>query len=277
VIGIKFRAGLLGVCALLLLGAYSAAPAFAVGGPFCHERKAGETENEEGKLIPASAPEQVAGEGGEQKLAGKIGGAEVVLTSPSTQVKGIIYNNADQCQVKILIDYGTVSVVGAPNCNVTVNSNNSIKIYGHQVWKWNGTKEQLEEKSPLAQVRDWLFLPFELPEGATELPKSTIPYATITLTSNKNGTCLLASKQLPVEGSTTVLAAPYTLGKWAATEEQIATGGEGKQQFWNGKALIGFETGLKFNSAASKYEGITKVKTTGRQQEAPQEIAYFEK
>jgi hypothetical protein len=276
VLGIKLRAGLLGLLAMLLLGSYAAAPAFAEGGPFCHHRPLkGEGE---GDRIKAQTPEQVLGEGREQFLVGKLGTTEITIKALSAQVKGIIYNNEDQCQTKVEIQYHELSVINFPGCIVKLNSNNIVKLFGHQVWKWNGTKEQLVENPQAHQVRDWLFLPTELQQGATGLPTPAGTYTNITFRnrSGKEG-CILASVQNPVTGSATVQALPYQLGTWNTTEEQIATGGEGKQHFWNGKEFIGFETGLFFAAEPAKYEGSFNIKTTGRQQEAPQEIAYFEK
>ncbi len=263
---IKMRAGLLGVLALMLLGAFSAAPALAEGGPYCHHRPLGG--EGEGELIKEATPEQIFGEGGLQKLEG--GG--VTVESEKAQVKGVIYNNPDQCQVKIEIQYQNPKTA-SPHCHVVVGTNNIVKIYGHQVWKWNGEPKQLEPAEQKNQVRDWLFLPKELQQGANGLPAAST-FAIVTFTS-EGGTCLLAGKD-PVEGSVTAEAVPYQLGVWRTTEEQNVAGGAGKQHFWNGTAFKGFETGLTFLGAA-KLEGKFSVKTIGRQQNAPQELAYFEK
>jgi hypothetical protein len=276
VLGIKMRAGLLGLVAMLMLGAFSAAPAFAEGGPFCHHRAVGEEGN--GAKITEAAPEQVLGEGLGQKLTGKVLGLATVINAVSAEVKGVLYNNPDQCQSKITITYHELSVEGMPDCVVTVNSNNTVKLYGHQAWKWNGTKTQLEEKSQALQHRDWIFLPVELPQGATGLPTGETPYATITLTnkSEKEPCAIKGFTQEPVTGSATAEVGKQALKEWSLNEEQITRGGAEKQHFWNGAAFIGVETGLKFAGTAAKYEGVFKVKTIGRQGGAAQEVAYFE-
>jgi len=276
---LKLRAGLLGLLAILLLGAFSAAPAFAVGGPFCWHREKGE--KTKGARITEAEPEEIAGHGGEQQLAGN----GLLIESKGAQVKGIIYNNPDQCQAKVSIKYQEpIVIVGAEkNCEVKVNGNNVVKLFGHQAWKWDGTKKQLEEKEQKLQHRDWIFLPVELQQGATGLPKEQT-FASLTITKKNNETCLPAINQLPVTGSATVagFANPQiskenqNLGEWGLVEELRSTGGEGAQHFWNGKEFIGVQTGLKFNGAA-KYRGIFEINTIGKQEKTPpQEIAYFE-
>jgi len=275
VLGIKLRVGLLGLLAMLLLGSYAAAPAFAEGGPYCHHRAIrGEGE---GELIKAQTPEQIFGEGTEQKLKGTLARAPIAIESTAAQVKGIIYNNEDQCQVKVEIHYQPLSIVGqTATCNAELPNNNTVKLFGHQVWKWNGTTEQLRENPQRRQVRDWLFLPRELQQGATSLPPSQT-FTVINITSVMGRTCLIASRQNEVTGSATAQAVPYQLGVGNVTEEQRTEGSEGKQHFWNGREFVGFETGLSFAREPAKYEGSFKVKTIGRQQEAPQEIVYSEK
>src|ERR1700730_15936289 len=100
VLGIKLRAGLLGLLAIALLGAFSAAPAFAEGGPWCHHREVGE--KTEGTRITEAEPEEVAGHSaGEQRFKSKILGLTFTIRAQQAQVKGIIYNNEDQCQSKV--------------------------------------------------------------------------------------------------------------------------------------------------------------------------------
>jgi hypothetical protein len=277
---LKLRAGLLGLLAMLLLGAFAAAPAFAEGGPFCHHREVGE--KTEGKRITEAEPEEIAGHGGVQTLTG----LGLTIESEQAQVKGIIYNNADQCQSKVAITYSTPKIVGNPNCEVKINSNNVVKLFGHQAWKWNGTKEQLEEKSQAKQHRDWIFLPVELQQGAKELPTGT-PFASITISSKSGVTCnpLFVMKQAKVEGSATIAGFALQRGKenqnleeWDEAQELRATGGEGKQHFWNGSQFIGVQTGLTFGAQTSLYNGAFEINTIGKQEKTPaQEMAYFEK
>jgi hypothetical protein len=290
VLDFKLRAGLMvALGAMMLLGSLSATPAFAEGGPFCHEREAGG--KGEGKLISESSPEQIQGTGGVQKLVGKVLGLSLELESQQAQVKGIIYDNEDQCQIKVLIDYGTPKVVTPSNdagCEVKINTQNSVKLFGHQAWKWNGEKKQLEEPVQKAiQHRDWIFLPVELQQGATGLPKTETPFATITL---KGSTECAVPGEFPVSGSASAEGFKLTGGKEPkqeleefGTEEEVTTslnGGAGPQHFWNGSAFIGVQTGLFIGTTkeAAKYKGAYTIKPIGRQQGvAAQEIGYFEK
>jgi hypothetical protein len=292
VLDIKLRAGLLvALGAVMLLGSLSASPAFAEGGPFCHHRAIG-SEKDNGKITEAE-PEEFDGGGGEQALAGKILGSAITIASKQAQVKGIIYNNPDQCQLKILIDYVEPHVTAPASftgCEVKINTQNSVKLFGHQAWKWAGSKTELEEKEPgKIQHRDWIFLPVELQQGAKELPKTEVPFAILTLSKKGTGTCELAkTTEANVTGSASGEGFHLTSGgepKQAleefGTEEEISTtlnGGRGPQKFWNGSLpWIGVQTGLEFAGAAATYKGAFKTKTLGRQQGAAQEIAYFEK
>jgi hypothetical protein len=291
VLDIKLRAGLLvALGAVMLLGSLSASSAFAVGGPFCHERE--NSKSVEGKLITEAEPEAFDGGGGEQVLAGKVLGSAITIASRQAQVKGIIYNNPDQCQSKILIDYVEPKVTAPAiftGCEVKVNTQNSVKLFGHQAWKWAGAKTELEETEPgKIQHRDWIFLPVELQQGATGLPKTTVPFAIITLSKKGIGTCeLAATTEANVTGSASEEGFKLTnggepkqgLGEFG-TEEEISTtlnGGKGPQKFWNGSTWIGVQTGLEFAGAAATEKAAFKTKTIGRQQGAAQEIAYFEK
>lgn len=135
---IKLRSGLFGLLAMLIVGAFSAAPAFAESGPFCYHKAVG-TEGK-GEKIKAGAPEEVQGNGGEQVLTGKVGGLKNEITSEGVQVKGIMYNNALQCQLKLELKYHSPKLKGFPTCEVKVGTNNIVKLVGHQDWKWDGTK-----------------------------------------------------------------------------------------------------------------------------------------
>jgi hypothetical protein len=291
VLGIKFRARLLvALAAVILLGSLSASPAFAEGGPFCHHRAVGG--KGEGEKISEAEPEAFDGGGGEQQLVDKILGSPITIAIKQVQVKGIVYNNLDQCQTKTLIDYvepRVVSPASFTGCEVKINIQNSVKIFGHQAWKWAGEKKELEEKEPgKIQHRDWIFLPVELPQGAIGLPKTEVPFAIITLSKKGTGECEIAKIEANVTGSMSGEGFKLTNGgepKQAleefGTEEEINTelnGGRGPQKFWNGSLpWIGVQTGLEFAGAAATYKAAFKIKTIGRQQGAAQEIAYFEK
>jgi hypothetical protein len=276
VLGVKLRAGLLGLVAMLVLGALSAAPAFAVGGPFCHHRAVGA--EGEGTKITEAAPEGLEGKGGEQKLVGKILGIETEITSKGVEVKGIVYNNALQCQLKLELKYIEPKLEKIKGCEVKVGINNTVKLFGHQDWKWNGTKEQLEEKPQAKQFREWLFIPVELKEGFTEIPKG--PYVNIIISKLGGAACSLAEKeptQFPVTESAGGESIENTgLNKWGTKETISIKKGEIQQHDWNGKEFVGFTSGLFFAGNKASYTGETTTKTVGFQGGAAQEVGYFE-
>jgi hypothetical protein len=268
---LKLRAGLLGLMALLLVGAYSATPAFAVAGPFCHHRAIGG--EDEGK-IKAQTPEQFGGPGGQQILLGKVGGVEAELVSEGAQAKGVIYNNALQCQSKIDIAYQAPKLVkpaGLPNCVITIGENNKVKLFGHKAWKYAEVAGELEEHPQLHQKPDWIFIPTELAEGAKELPKAT--FTEIHFGANCG---VLTGLTFPVKGSAGAEVIPEQVETWSVTETQKLTKGELKQHFWNGTAYIPVKTGLIFGTEPASYKSEFKIKTLGRQQLAAQELADFE-
>lgn len=270
---LKLRAGLLGLLAMLLLGAFAAAPAFAEGGPFWHHREVGE-ENE-GAKITEQAPEKIGGEGGEQKLKGKLAGTAIEIVAKSVQVKGEIYNNADQAQAKILLAYNqpTLTIPAASHCAVLVGTNNTVPVYAHQAWKWNGKIPQLAVGQQFEQERDWIVTPFNLSQQLpikneeVELPKEV--FTTITLSSS-GGTCLLAGKA-PVEGSVGAeVLSLKGLEHWSREETQKTPGEQVKQHFWNGTRYVGVDLVLYFDKEPASLTGEFKLKTN------KQEVALFE-
>lgn len=269
---IKIRIGLMGLLGLMMLGSVSATTASANPGAFCHHREvAGE---DEGK-IKAQTPEQFAGPGGQQILVGKAGGAELELVSEGAQAKGVIYNNALQCQSKIDIAYQAPKVVkptGLGLCVVIVGENNKVKLFGHKAWKYAEVAGELEEQPQLNQKPDWIFLPTELAEGATELPKAT--FTEIHFGATNCG--VLNGLVAPVKGSAGAEIVPEKVETWSTTETQKLIKGELKQHFWNGTRYVAVKTGLTLGTEPSSYKGEFKVKTLGRQQLPAQEVADFE-
>ncbi len=270
-LGRIIRAGLLGLMTSLLFGSLAATPALAEGGPYCHHREIGA--KGEGERIAAQTPEGFTGSGGAQVLSGKVLGMTIHNVATSAQVKGILYNNADQCQAKVEIQYHEISVEGNPGCIVTVNRDNIVKLYGHRVWKWNGTKAQLEEKKQESQFPDWLFLPAELAQGAKEVPKGV--YAEVEYATKTGEKCFLSGNKLAVKGSTGAETEPAQAGTWGTVEKQLISKGVALQHFWNGTEFIGLKTGLEFGENA-EYKGQFTIETTGYQGRPKQEVAYFE-
>ncbi len=264
----KMRVVLFAALGMLMLGAFVSASAYATAGPFWHERTGG---SGTGVKIEEKMPEQFQGEGGEQRFLTKIGASEIEFTAPSVQVKGVIYNNALQGQIKLELKYGTITVVKPkdPECVVTVGIGNTVKTIGHLAWKWNGQKKQLEEQPQSKQQKvELLFTPKEIAEGEKALPTGTFAEFTFKGGTTKCSPLVTPSK---VEGSTVGFPTPTNLEEWSKTLAVRTPEGKEKQHFWNGSEFIGVETGLKFAGNEASLIGETKVNAD------LQEIAVFEK
>jgi hypothetical protein len=278
VLGIKLRAGLLGLLAMLLVGSLAPAAALAEGGPFCHHRPVGG--KGEGELIKAQSPEGIAGSGGVQHLEGILPGtAEVVnFVSSGVQIKGVIYNNEDQCQAKLEVQYNKITIEKPQieHCAVSLPNNNVIKMYAHAAWKWRGTEAEQKE-NPITQGRDWVLLPVELQQHATELPKTETPFMVMNIKS-EGGSCLLANTQAKISGSMFSEAVPATKEVFETEEKQLVLPNGTLQQFWNGAyPLVGARSSLLLGKEEFKIEGAVKFKPVSQKQKEPQEIGYFEK
>ncbi len=270
-LGIKLRAGLLGVLALLLLGSLVPAVASAEGGPFWHHRGKGEGGN--GVKIEKGSPEKVEGKGGEQKLKTKLGEA-LEITSSSVEVKGTIYNNGLQAQSNLELTYIEPKITtpeSAKGCEVKVGSNNVVKVHGDAAWKYKGNAEELTGKPQRKfQGIEWIFLPSERVQGETAEEGKGSQFTTITIEGSKVCPTTLHEKQGPVKGSLMGEGQPGGLEEWS-TEQTIKTPeGEFWQHYWNGEKFVPWKTGLFFVNEKANLVGTTKVTT------ASQEVALFE-
>lgn len=264
----RVRAVVLGFLALLAVGSFGATAAMANPGPFWHHRAVGEKNN--GLKIDQPNDENFSGEGGEQKLLGKIGGSEVEIIANSVQAKGVIYNNALQGQIKVTLLYHETRLAkpNLPACQVKigVNKNNEVKAEGHLAWKWNGTKAQLTEQPQANQKPGIIFTPKEITSGETKLPEGV--FTEINLSPAKE--CALLGGKYEVKGSLSTITKPGNLEEWSTTLVTEFPGWT-QQHFWNGTAFIGAEPGLTFAGFPSTLTGSVKSKA------AVQEIAVFEK
>jgi hypothetical protein len=277
VFAFKPRAGLLGMLAMLLVGSFATASAEAAPGPFWYHRKA-QSQQIKGVKITSQAPLEVGGQGGEQKLKGKVGGTGIELVGPQLQIKGIIYNNAFQAQAKLRLVYiePKLAKPNFPNCVVTIGTNNVVNVFGHQAWTWNGETKQLEEqKQQPAQKVDWIFLPIqggELEQGAEELPKKVF-----TTISFKGAECGVLAGMANVTESVAAEVEPSGVEEWGFSETQKIIEGEGKQHFWNGIRNVGVTTGLMLGGAPAILSGKAQVKVLPRQvKQEQQEVAHYE-
>jgi len=202
-------------------------------------------------------------------------GTEFEITAPAVQVKGIIYNNALQCQAKVELKYQEVKLVKpvVAGCTVTVGTigENTVRVAGHQAWTYAELAGELTEQPQARQKPDWIFLPAELAEGVKELPKES--FTTINFGSKCGVFSLLKIK---VNGSVGAESKPEKVGIWSTNETVTSTKGEQKQHFWNGTEYVPVITGLIVGTEGASYIGSFTVKTIGRQQLPAQEIAHFE-
>jgi hypothetical protein len=268
---LKLRAGVLGLLAMVLLGSYAATPAFAEGGPYCHHREIGGTG--EGERIAEKTPEQFQTKGGEQKFTGIVAGAKIEIVSKAVQIKGIVYNNANQCQAKAVLALQPPTVTGFPTCGVTINSNNVIKLYGHRAWKYSGNTNELKEAPEGKQKLVWIFGPTEIQPGATGLQSKAL-FSTIKFTGAE---CTFVGLKVEVNGTVGAESAPSNTGEWGTKEEQIYNNGEIWLHFWNGSEFIPAKTMLTLGGNPATYKGTLHLETVGHQGGPAQEIGYFEK
>lgn len=261
----RARSALLCGLTSLLASAFVAAPALAAAGPFAYHRAIGEKGN--GVKIPEKSPEPFQGEGGQQKAASKISGMEVEGVAKSVQIKGIIYNNSLQGQLKMDLKFHEVTLTkpNLPGCEVKFGKNNASSVVGHLAWKWDGTKTQLEESAPLHQGPTGVGLGSELSEGATELPSTE--FTTITFSGTACGVLI---GKYTAKGSETIKTSPSNLGEWSKSIAITLAESSEAIHFWNGKSFIGANTSLMLGKEPARVGGESKAEV------ASQEIAVFE-
>jgi hypothetical protein len=260
----KARAAMAGLLMLLLAGSIVSATAYAESGPFWYHRETGTTGH--GQILGSGVKEGVTGEGGKQVLVTKFGGTELEIIAAKVIVEGSIYNNANQAQAELTLKYGEPKLAKPElkGCEVKIGEGNSVTVFGHQAWNWNGEKKQLEEEAKTAkQTPSWIFLPHELAEGAVELPKEQ--FTTLTLSG---ASCGVLANKYPVKGTVTGAVKPG-LEEYSASQTVTTSETKQKQHFWNGKAFIGVEAGLLFSTETANLIGETTTKP------ATQEVALF--
>jgi hypothetical protein len=271
------RVGLLGLVTLLLVGSYAASAAYA-GGPYIYHRAIGEKSNLKGVKVSEASPEKVEGKGNEQRLRGKVGVA-VELLSKEVKVAGEVYNNANQGQGKFTLTYAEPEVVKPTEltgCKAKIGTNNVVKIYGRQDWKWNGTLTQLLASPQKAeQTREWAFTgapvtPTKAEEESNEVKLGEAEFTTIHF--GKVGCKLLENTSAVVKGSVGALPTPNTQEEFSQTEKVLSPGTQLKQHDWNWptRRYQGLETHLKFGTEPAEYVGEFEVN------DPKQELAYFE-
>jgi hypothetical protein len=261
---------MLALLAAMLAGAVMAATASAEPGPFWHHRAIG-GEGDGAKIEPGK-PENFSGEGGKQTLKGFLlaESTPIEITSEGSQVKGAIFNNASQGQIKLEVVYKQPKLVIPPGttCVVAVGNNNVVQVKGHLMWKWDGTTAQLTEQPQLKQKWDIGFTAVEPQQGETELKRGAFTVVTL------SGTGCLLSGSHAVEGSEVGIPDLSQLKTWSRSLEVRTvehSQAKAKQHFWDGTEFQGTHLGLTFTGFPASYIGQTKVKAE------QQEIAVFEK
>ncbi len=244
------------VAALFLLLVLAGAPAPAAGagaGPFLLQRETGS--KGEGESVSEGPPEVVQGEGGEQKLTGTVLGEKVSITAKGVQVKGLVYGKPLQDQVKVTLKFSEPKLTKPElkECEVKIGEENTVHVLGYLAWTWNGESKQLSEKAQPNQKPVWIFLPSELAEGATSLPKGK--FATVTL---KTGCGALAGSY-SIEGGEVGELKPEKTEEWASAQTINTSEGKKKLHFWNGKKAVGVEAGLTLGGSAGAMVGSFKV------------------
>lgn len=270
---LKVRAVVLGLLALLVVGAVASATASAEAGPFWHHRE-NSTEGNGFKIEPQT-PETFSGTGGEQVFKGTVGSTPVLLKAPGVKITGTIWNNKLQGQIKLELKYPPITLAEPklPECQPEAFSqsggHNVVFAEGHLAWTWDGSEGQRTEQPIVNQKPDIIFVPpgTQIQEGATELPKGVFAEVKFSPAAH----CATLAGTFKVGGSTIGSLKPEHVGEWSRTLITNTPEGKAKQHFWNGKEFIGVETGLIFDALPASLIGEDKVSS------AKQEVAIFEK
>ncbi len=274
----RIRALMLGTLAVMLAGMAMAAIASAEAGPFWHHRPiAGKGA---GEKIEPNAPENFKGTGGEQTLKGKIGSEPIEIKSSGLQVKGAIFNGPDRGQVKLSLVYNQprLTLPNKPNCAVTVGEKNIVVVKGHLMWKWDGTKTQLEKavQQP-EQTPDLVFTAVEPQQQKPFVEKVNMTNnGTFTTVSLKGTECGVLAGTFNVNGSEVGIPNPARTEEWSRklavrTVEGQPGVGTFLQHYWDQEAYQGALVGLTFASNSASLIGQTEVESE------QQEVAVFEK
>jgi hypothetical protein len=221
-------------------------------GPFWHHRASGS--KGEGEKIEPKAPENLKGEGGEQRLVGSVAKEPIEISSKKVQIKGALFNNALQGQIKQELIYNQPRLVAPnkPNCVVTVGEKNIVQIKGHLMWKWNGEAPNLTYSA-------------SEPQEATKELKAGV-FTTVSL---KGAECGILAGVFAMGGSEVGLP-NHKREEFSKSWMVTTAAGEPEQEFWNGKEAAWLKTGLLFAGNPASLTGQTTAEPT------QQEIAIFE-
>jgi hypothetical protein len=268
---------MLGLLAIMLMGSFTAASASAEPGPFWHHRL--NSKEGEGTKIEEGAKESFTSKGGAQTLSGKISSTPVVIVANSTEgEEGKIYNNARQGQIEFKNFYKEPHLVKPElkGCEVKVGKENKVPLKGHLMWKWNGTKTQLEEQPQANQTPDIGFTVVE-PGNQSVEEVNFIKDGTFTTITFSGTGCGVLAGTFSVSGSDVAIPNrklnefAKTLSVRTLTNPQSSELNEVYlQHYWNGEKFEGIKLGLIFGTEAASLVGQTE-------NESSEEVAVFEK
>ncbi len=250
---------LMGLIAVMAVGSVASATASAEAGPFWHHRFS--VSEEEGKKFNQSEQEKYYGQG-KTILSTIILGTPVTLAG-ELQIKGTLWNEANQGQLKMQAEFHNVIWVGHCQVKVVVPED----YQGHLMWKWNGEAKQLENTKAAQEEQHWdgIILPAKTTLTGTGLSGKN-SFATITFGP-------LCKGLENIHGEATGAAA-FTAetkpGEFKKAFTFISPGVPVVQHFWNGSAFTGLKENLLFGTNEAKF--LAYIPT-----EASQEVAVFEK
>lgn len=254
----------------------------ATGHAFWHHRAKGE--KGEGTKIDEAKPEGITGKGGEQVLAGKVGGSEIQLAAKSVQIKGMIFDNTVQGQIKEELVYNEPHLVKPElkGCTVVVGEKNIAVIKGHLAWKWNGEEKQLEESAASAhQTPELVFSGIEPATQESSTEKINLTGSGALLPVKFSSGCSVLAGTFDVVGSEVGILSLgiESFGKTLSTSTVASEKGSNEKpdQFLlhflsiTRKGYVGLLAGLTFGSEPASLTGQTELEPE------KQEIAIFEK
>ncbi len=250
---------LMGLFAVMAVGSVASATASAEAGPFWHHRFS--ASEEEGKKFNQSEQEKYYGQG-KILLSSTILGTSIVLAG-ELQIKGTLWNEANQGQLKMQAEFHNVIWVGHCQVKVVVPED----YQGHLMWKWNGEAKQLENTKAAQEEQHWdgIIIPGKTTLTATGLSgKNT--FGTVTFGPLCKG---LENIHGELTGALS-FTAETKLGEFRKELTLIIPGVVTLQHFWNGSTFVGLKEDLEFGTNEDKLLGYIPMKTS-------QEVAVFEK
>jgi hypothetical protein len=270
---------MLALLAVILVGSALAASASAEAGPFWHHREVGE--KGEGSKIEEKTPETIKGEAKAVTLTSTIAGTGVEISFSDILLRSILFNTPAQGQDISTFTFVTPKLVkpALTGCEVKIGKENIVVLKGHLMWKWDGTRTQLEavNQRTAGQRVDVGFTPV--------VPTEQTPFVEELDYRSIGG---LTSVTFSPAANCGVLAGTFTLGgsdvampnlepeEFHRTLSMMSYVNSGQprgllQHFWGGTRNQGAKLGLTLDREPASMPSQTTAETE------KQEIAVFEK